>query len=195
APAGAAPDMFLENGRPLPFDLEQASGRSIGTPSLFAMLKLAHDDHGRLPWARLFEPAIALAENGFEISPRIARYVAFMGEHAHLCEDPAARAYFFDASGAPWPAGHLIRNPEYAATLRAIAAQGPDALTHGQIAEDIAAAAQRGPRAGTLTVADLQAYRPRRVAPVCGVFRIYRVCSAAPPGSGSALLAMLGLYA
>jgi len=195
APAGATPDMFLENGNPFPFDLAQASGRSTGTPSLYAMLKLAHDAHGRLPWARLFEPAIALAQNGFEISPRMARYVAFMGAQAHLKEDPAARAYFFDANGAPWPAGHLIRNPEYAATLRAIAAQGPDALTHGQIAADIVAAVHRAPRAGTLTIADLQAYRPRQVAPICGAFRVYRVCSTAPPGSGSALVAMLGLYA
>ena len=160
APAGAAPDMFLENGRPLPFDLEQASGRSIGTPSLYAMLKLAHDDHGRLPWAQLLQPAIELADNGFQISPRMARYVGFMVTRGHLREDPAVRAYLLDANGAPWPVGHLLRNPEYAATLRAIAALGPDALTHGQIAEDIVAAARRAPRAGTLTLADLQAYRP-----------------------------------
>ena len=195
APAGATADMFMANGQAMPFDQAQASGRAIGTPSLYAMLKMTHDEHGRLPWARLFQPAIALAENGFEISPRMARMVAASGARAHLKEDPNARAYFFDANGNPWPVGHLLRNPEYAATLRAIAARGPDALTRGQIAEAIVAAARREPRAGTLTLADLQAYRPRRTEPVCGMFRVYRVCSSAPPGSGEAVVTILGLYA
>ena len=194
APAGATPDMFLVNGQPLPFDQEQASGRAIGTPSLYAMLKMVHEDHGRLPWAQLFAPAIALADNGFAISPRMARYVTLAGDHLHLREDPAARAYFFDASGAPWPVGHILLNPDYAATLRAIAALGPRALSEGPIAQDIVAAARRAPRAGTLTLADLQNYHPRRLEPACGAYRIYRVCSTAPPGSGSAVVAILGLY-
>lgn len=195
APAGATATMFLQaNGQPMAFIDAQASGRSIGAPSLIAMLKLAHDDQGRLPWAQLFEPAIRLAESGFAVSPRLARFIALAGERQRLRADFATRAYFFDRDGAPWPVGHILRNPDYAVTLRAIAAQGPRALQEGPIADAIVAAAQRAPRAGTLTHADLRAVAPRRLAPVCGAFRVYRVCTIGPPGSGNAVVATLGLY-
>lgn len=195
APAGAHERMFLDaRGRPMPFLDAQASGLSIGAPSLVAMLKLAHDDHGRLPWARLFEPAIRLAESGFEVSPRMATLIAAAGERGRLRADFAARAYFFDAAGAPRPVGYLLRNPDYAATLRAIAAQGPRALSEGPIAEAIVAAARRNPRGGSLTLADLQAVAPRRLEPVCAAYRVYRACTIGPPSSGNATLAILGLY-
>lgn len=196
APMGATPTMFLDaRGNPMPFIDAQASGRSIGAPSLVAMLKLAHDENGRLPWARLFEPAIRLAESGFEVSPRLARLIAAYGERGrHLRADFAARAYFFDAAGAPRPVGFLLRNPDYALTLRAIAAQGPTALSEGPIAEAIVAAAQRQPRRGTLTLDDLRAVHPRRMAPVCAAYRVYRACTAGSPSSGNATLAILGLY-
>jgi gamma-glutamyltranspeptidase/glutathione hydrolase len=195
APAGATPGMFLQaNGQPMAFTDAQASGRSIGAPSLVAMLKLAHDDHGRLPWPRLFDPAIRLAESGFAVSPRLARFIALAGERQRLRADFATRAYFFDRDGAPWPVGHVLRNPNYAMTLRAIAAQGPRALQEGPIADAIVAAAQRAPRAGTLTLADLRAVAPRRLSPICGAFRVYRVCTIGAPGSGNAVIATLGLY-
>jgi len=196
APAGATPTMFLDaNGHPLPFIDAQPSGRSVGTPSVFAMLKLAHDEHGRLPWAHLFEPAIQLAENGFPISPRMAMLVAYATTNGHLRDDPAARAYLYDETGQPWPVGHVLRNPAYADTLRQIAQHGPSVLTHGPIAEAIVAAAQRAPYAGTLTIADLQGYAPRKREAVCGAYRVYRVCGPPLPSSGGeAVLALLGLY-
>jgi gamma-glutamyltranspeptidase/glutathione hydrolase len=195
APAGATPNMFLDaRGQPMARLDAVASGRSIGAPSLVAMLKLAHDDHGRLPWARLFEPAIRLAENGFAVSPRLARLVAAGGERGRLRADFAARAYFFDQAGAPRPVGYILRNPEYAATLRMIAEQGPRALSEGPIADAIVAAARRDPRRGTLTHEDLRAVAPRRLEPVCGVYRVYRACTMGPPSSGAATLQILGLY-
>jgi gamma-glutamyltranspeptidase/glutathione hydrolase len=195
APAGARPDMFLdEDGEPLPFIQAQTSGRAIGAPSLVAMMKLAHDDHGRLPWAQLFQPAIRLAENGFEVSPRMARIVAGYANRGRLRQDANARAYLFDRHGQPRSVGYRLRNPAYAETLRAIAEQGPRALSEGPIAEAIVAAAQREPLAGSLTLADLQAVHPRRLEPVCGAFRVYRVCSAGPPSSSNAAIAILGLY-
>jgi gamma-glutamyltranspeptidase/glutathione hydrolase len=195
APAGATATMFLDaRGRPMPFLDAQASGLSTGAPLLVPMLKMAHEEHGRLPWARLFEPAIRLAENGFEVSPRLARLIAGAAERGRLRADFGARAYFFDREGRPLQAGALLRNPQYAATLRAIAAQGPRALTEGPIAETIVATARRGPRGGSLTLADLQTAQPRRFEPVCGAYRVYRVCSTAAPGSGVALLQILGLY-
>lgn len=194
ATAGATPDMFLDDGAPLGFIQAQTSGRSIGAPSLIAMLKLAHDDHGRLPWAHLFAPAIDLAENGFEISPRMARMVSGYADRGRLRQDANARAYLFDQDGRPHAAGYRLRNPDYATTLRAIAEQGPRALSEGPIAEAIVAAAQRAPLAGSLTLADLQAVTPRRLDPVCMEFRVYRACTMGSPSSANATLAIMGLY-
>jgi len=195
APAGATPTMFLDNrGRPIPFLDAQASGRSIGAPSLVHMLKLAHEDHGRLEWAQLFQPAIRLALEGFEVSPRLAELIAIYAERGRLRADFGTRGYFFDREGNPLAAGALLRNPQYAVTLQAIAEQGPAAMTQGPIADAIVAAAQRNPRGGALTHADLQAVEARRLEPVCARFRVYRACTVGPPSSGNAVLAILGLY-
>ncbi|SDD37879.1 gamma-glutamyltransferase family protein [Aquimonas voraii] len=194
APAGAQPDMFLQaNGAPMPFEVAQASGLSIGTPSLVAMLAMAHEAHGRLPWSRLMQPAIRLSEDGFVIGPRLAR--SLQTYRAAIAADPQARAIYLHEKGQPWPQGHRLRNPEYARSLRAIAEQGPRALTHGRIADEIIAAAQRAPRAGSLSLDDLAAFAPRRLEPLCAPFRAYRVCSVPSPSSANAMLSILGLYA
>ena len=192
APAGATPDMFMVDGKPLPFELAQASGKAVGTPALIPMLKLVRESHGKLPWATLFEPAIKLAEDGFVVGPRLSKSLASFAPM--FAEDAQARAIYLDAAGKPWPQGHVLKNPEYAKTLRAIAAEGPTALTQGAIAEAIVATAQREPRAGTLTVEDLQAFKPRRLDPLCGPFRVYRVCTMPSPSSANAMLSILGLY-
>jgi gamma-glutamyltranspeptidase/glutathione hydrolase len=193
APAGARATMFLNNrGEPIPFADAVASGLSTGAPSLVAMLRMAHEDHGKLPWAQLFAPAIALADGGFEVSPRMARAIA--SNEARLRADFGTRGYFFDAQNRPLQAGHLLRNPQYAETLRAIAAQGPRALSEGPIAEQIVAAVRRNPRGGSMTLDDLRAVAPRRVDATCGAFRVYRVCSMGPPSSGGAMIEILGLY-
>jgi gamma-glutamyltranspeptidase/glutathione hydrolase len=195
APQGASPDMFLDgDGEPLDFYDAQTSGRSIGTPLLMSMLELAHEDHGRLPWARLFDPAIRLADNGWAISPAVAELLALNAHEMRLREDAAARAMFFDAEGRPRSAGYMVRNPAYAATLRALAVQGPAAMGEGAIAESIVVAAQRGPLAGALALRDLREARAQRFPPTCGVFRVYRVCTASPPSSANAMLEILGLY-
>lgn len=193
APAGARPGMFLQDdGRAMSFELAQASGRSIGTPGLIAMLKLAHETHGRLPWAQLMQPAIRLAEEGFPIGPRLAQSLV---THAPAIRaDAQALSIYLDPAGQPWPQGHRLKNPAYATSLRAIAAEGPRALTHGAIADAIVAVAQREPRAGTLTQEDLQLYAARRLAPLCAPFREYRVCTMPPPSSANAMLSILGLY-
>ena len=194
APMGARPDMFIQaDGQPMPFEIAQASGLSIGTPSLVAMLAMAHEAHGRLPWSRLMRPAIRLSEDGFVIGPRLAR--SLQTYRAALAADPQARSIYLDDTGQPWPQGHRLRNPEYARSLRAIAEQGPRALTHGRIADEIIAAAQREPRAGTLSLDDLAAFAPRRLEPLCAPFRAYRVCSVPSPSSANAMLSILGLYA
>ena len=107
------------------------AAESIGTPALIPMLKLAHEQHGRLPWAQLFEPAIRLAEEGFVVGPRLSRSLA--SNRTMFEGDPEARAIYLDAAGKPWPQGHVLKNPAYGKTLRAIAAEGPRALTQGRL--------------------------------------------------------------
>ncbi|MEE8559182.1 MAG: gamma-glutamyltransferase family protein, partial [Alphaproteobacteria bacterium] len=169
-------------------------GRSVGVPGLLRMLELAHRDHGRLPWARLFQPAIALAERGFAVSPRLASLIA---TDKHLKASPGAAAYFYDAAGNPRPAGHVLKNPAFAETLRRVAEGGADAFYSGPIARAIVEAV-RGVKhnAGAMTLADLEGYRAKRRGPVCAPYRAWRVCGMGPPTSGGiAVLQILGVLA
>ena len=189
APAAATPDLFLRDGRPLAFHAAAVGGRAVGVPGVMRMLEAAHRAHGRLPWAALLAPAIALAEQGFPVSARLARQIA--ADQARLATDPAARALFFTAEGGPLPPGATLRNPALAATLRALATRGADALHEGEIATAIAAAVQTHPtNPGGMTIADLAGYRPRQRDAVCTPYRVYVVCGFPPPSSGGATVAM-----
>ena len=129
APASAKPDRFLINGKPMPFADAVRSGLSVGVPGVVRALELAHKEHGKLPWARLFEPAFRLAETGFAVSPRLHGLL----EAAHA-EDfaPEARSYFFPA-GVAAAVGTVLKNPEFAATLRRIAAEGAAGFIPAQL--------------------------------------------------------------
>lgn len=198
APAAATPNLFLgPDGEPLPYPQAVASGLSVGAPGLIPMLNLAHEREGKLPWARLFDPAIRLAEEGFLVSPRLNQWITIFASRGGFPEPGGAeaRAYLLTPEGEPQPVGARLTNPTYAATLRAIAKDGPAALTKGPIAEAIVAKANEGPRPGALSLSDLSAYRPKIVEPLCGPFRTLEVCSMPPPASGGvALPALLGLY-
>ncbi|MXO68895.1 gamma-glutamyltransferase [Altererythrobacter marinus] len=193
APAGATPDWFLdENGEVPPFSESVRSGLSVGVPGNVALAALAHRQHGRLPWARLFEPAIELARDGFRMTPRLHRSLAGTAERAGWTAQ--GRALFFDAQGTPHPAGHLVVNAALAETLEAIAAGGPEAFYHGERAASLAATvAAETPRAGAMTAGDLAAYEARARDAVCGTYRDYRICGMGPPTSGGvAVLQILG---
>ncbi len=198
APALARPDLFLDAaGKPLPFMAAVVGGRSVGVPGVLRMLFLAHQEHGKLPWKALFQPAIHLAREGFAVSPRMATLLA--AEQA-LKTDPVALAYFFDARGQAWPAGHLLRNPELAEVLQAIAAKGPEALMQGEVARALVHKVQAHANAGSLALADLANYQPVLRAPLCfdytpvATVRAYRICGMPPPGSGTlAIGQILGL--
>lgn len=193
APASATPEMFLDDaGQPMDFWDAVIGGRSVGVPGLLRMLALAHRQHGRLPWARLFAPAIALSEEGFAVSPRLHHLIA---EDEDLKAFPEARRYFFDAEGRPLAVGAKLRNPAFAATLRRIAEGGADAFYRGAIAAEIAATVQTAPRHPTdMTLADLAGYRAKARPPVCAPYRRWTVCGMPPPTSGGvAVLEILGL--
>jgi len=183
APASARPDRFLkDNGEPMGFYDAVAGGLSVGVPGVVRMLGLAHEDHGVLAWEDLFASTVTLAEEGFEVSPRLNDLLARIPRLKQL---PAAAAYFYAEDGTPHPAGHVLRNPAYAETLRIIAKGGADAFYEGgAIAEAIVEAVNGAPNPGGMTLEDIAAYRPIKRAPVCGPYRAFEICSMAPPSSG-----------
>ncbi len=192
APMAADENLFMAGGKPMAFHDAAVGGRSVGTPGVLRMLESAHRQHGRLVWARLFEPAIRLADSGFALSPRLH---ALLSNEKHLARDPAARAYFYSSDGAPKAVGTVLRNPPLAATLRAIAAGGADAFYRGEIAVELVGAVASHPNAGRLAESDLASYQARERVPVCTDYRRWRVCGMPPPSSGGVAVAqMLGIF-
>ncbi|MFC3000210.1 gamma-glutamyltransferase [Falsiroseomonas tokyonensis] len=193
APAAATPQLFLNpDGTPMRFAQAMEGGRSVGVPGLLRTLEAAHRETGRLPWARLMAPTIALAERGFAVSPRMAAAIAANADS--LRRDPGARAYFFTPNGEPLPAGHLLRNPALATTLRQVAQQGADALHRGTLAETIADAVRNHANPGGMTPADLAGYAPALRPAVCAPYRAFRICGFGPPSSGGVAVGqILGL--
>jgi gamma-glutamyltranspeptidase/glutathione hydrolase len=192
APGVASPGQFMgDDGKPLPFMTAATGGRSVGVPGNIAAAAEAHKRWGKLPWADLFAPAIRLAE-GFTVPPAMARFIAF-GQDSLKKAGPEGRSLYFDKDGAPIRAGTTFRNARLAATLRTIAAEGPDAFYKGPIAEGIVktvSTAEANPTA--MTMADLAAYRAKAREPVCGTYRQWKVCGMGPPSSGGVgVLAML----
>ena len=194
APASAKPDMFLDSmGRPRRHFDAIPGGLSVGVPGAVRMLAMAHAAHGKLPWAKLFEPAIRLAEQGFVVPPRLALELAQGGPR--LASMPGIRANFFNADGTPIKAGQTWRNPKLAQSLRQIADGGPDAFYKGPIAGEIADAVTHAPINPTvMTRADIAGYEAKERTPLCGAYRAYRVCSLPPSTSGGVtVLQILGL--
>lgn len=185
APAAAAPDMFLSGGV---YDAERhhASHVAVGVPGTVAGLHRAWADHGRLPWRRLVEPAIALARDGFVLT--WARAASLASVLPRMAPYPASVAAFSNG-GAPYAAGDRLRQPDLAATLERIAASGPAGFYRGRTAALIAR--EMAAHGGLITEADLAAYEPRVREPVRGTYRGYEVASMPPPSSGGVTLVQM----
>lgn len=194
APASATPTMFLgPDGQPRGKQAVIPGGLSVGVPGVIGMLEMAHKKHGKLPWARLFQPAIALAEKGFPVGPKLARTIeAFTLRGAGL---PDIRRTFYHADGTPFRQGEIFRNPDYAATLKAIAAGGARAFYTGEIAQAIVDTVKSTPmNPGSMTLADLANFQAKERAPVCGAYRVWKICSMGPPSSGGiAIVQIMGM--
>ncbi|AHC99979.1 gamma-glutamyltransferase [Leisingera methylohalidivorans] len=197
APLAATPTLFQdEDGAPLKFFDAVVGGLSVGTPGTPALLEAAHRRWGRANWPSLFEPAIRLAEEGFVVSPRLASLVA--GGAERLARFPATADYFLPG-GDPIAEGAALLNPEYAATLRALAQGGAGAFYAGPIAAEIVravTAAEGNP--GVLSAADLALYQVKERPAVCAAYRDFEACGMGPPSSGALtvgqILGMLNSY-
>lgn len=184
APAGVDESLFL-NADGVPMDFLQAvvGGRSVGVPGVLKMLEQAHQEYGKLPWKDLFQSAIALAEDGFEVSPRLH---ALLARDPALRDNPQAAAFYYQEDGSPLPIGHRLRNPALGALLREVAEHGGKAFYGGRNAEAMIKQVRGHPsNPGYLTLADLDGYQPRQLEAMCTLWQQrYRVCGFPPPSSG-----------
>ncbi|MBF6237373.1 gamma-glutamyltransferase family protein [Nocardia otitidiscaviarum] len=193
APAAATENYLRwisDTDRTEPQPSTRASGRSIGTPGVLRMLELAHREHGKQSWRELFDPAIALADQGFAISPRLAGQIAESADD--LARDENARAYFLQPDGSPKPAGTNLTNPAMSKTLNAIAADGAEAFYTGAIAADIVdavASTDGGRTPGLMSLADLAGYQPKKRTVLCTPYREHVVCGFPNPSSGGITVA------
>lgn len=191
APAGVTENLFLRSdGAPMTFSEGQIGGRSVGVPGVLRALELAHREHGKLPWSRLFEPAIELAEKGFPISPRLYTQIA---ADKFIPQSSAMAGYFLTADGKAKAVGTILRNPALAETLRTIARDGAQALYTGPIASEIVQQVNASRNSGTLSLADMSGYRAVERSPICSDYQKWKVCGMPPPSSGGIAIAqMLG---
>ncbi|USE35379.1 gamma-glutamyltransferase [Endozoicomonas sp. SCSIO W0465] len=193
APALAKPDHFLDkNGKPLTFYDAVVGGHSVATPGLLKLMYEVHQKHGKLAWQTLFKPAIKLAQEGFIVSPRLARLVAM--DQARLSRYETTKNYFYPG-GRPVQEGDLLKNRPFANTLSLIARRGIDPFYQGEIGRDIVTTVNSvTDNPGLLSMSDLRHYEVKERDPVCMDYREYQVCGMGPPSSGGLTVGqMLGL--
>ncbi|WP_249645333.1 gamma-glutamyltransferase family protein [Nocardia sputi] len=193
APAAATENYLRwvsDTDRTEPKPNTRASGRSIGVPGVIRMLEMVHREHGKKGWRELFDPAIGLADRGFQISPRLAGQIA--DSATDLARDGGAKAYFLNPDGTGKAADTVLTNPAMAKTLGAIATDGAQAFYTGAIAQDIVAAATAGTGGRTpslITVADLANYQPKKRTALCTDYRNHQICGMPNPSSGGITVA------
>lgn len=193
APATVDENHFLrEDGKRMSFFRAVVGGYAVGVPGLVKMLELAHQREGKLPWKALFQPAIKLAREGFHITPRLHKLLKLIPK---VAERKAITEYFYTEDRQALPVGHLLKNPEYANTLQAIAGKGSKAFYEGEIARAIVDAVQNDPKVpGKLSLSDMLNYKAKQREPVCAPFKQYTACGAALPSSGGlSVLNILGV--
>ncbi len=184
APLAASPRLFQnDQSQPMKFFDAVIGGRSVGVPGVPALMAMAHARWGKAEWAGLFSDAIRLAENGFEVSPRMAALVT--RDAKRLSVDPVTRAYFLPGGMALRP-GHLLKNPAYANTMKMFAGQGVGQFYHGRVAREIVTRVRNDPaNPGLLSNIDMSLYQVRERAPVCAPYRDHEICGMGPPSSGA----------
>ncbi len=184
APAAADRDLFVRPG--VPADASRAGPLAVATPGLVAGLALAQERYGTLPLARVLEPAIALAEQGFAIGPYHARMLEGLRARGLPARFPETARIQFPAEGETARPGWRLVQRELAASLRRLAREGPDAFYRGALAAAIADHLKAA--GGLVSREDLARYEPRLREPLSGSYRGFEVHSFPPPSSGGVAL-------
>ncbi len=183
APLKADETLFQENGKNMNWWDALAGGRAVGVPGVVAMMEKMHQQHGKLPWSTLFSDAIKLAEDGFEVSPKLAHSIASKTNPA-LGRYEQAKQYFFP-NDKPLQASTIKKNLALAATLKHIAKLGAKGFYQGGIALDIVKTVESATdNPGLLSETDMASYQAIQRPPVCAEFKQYQVCGMGPPTSG-----------
>jgi gamma-glutamyltranspeptidase/glutathione hydrolase len=185
APAAVTERLFLgADGKPLSMAEAVPGGTSVGVPGNVRMFALAHRRHGKLAWAKLFEPAIRLARDGFEITPRMHE---FLGTRRRAAAHSSwGSAYLYGPDGVAKATGAMLRNPELAATLETVALRGPDSFYVGPLAQALVNTVRSAPKnPSQMTTGDLASYDAKERAVLCGTYRGHRICGMGPPASGA----------
>ncbi|HEY0957856.1 MAG TPA: gamma-glutamyltransferase [Novosphingobium sp.] len=192
-PAAATPHWFEVNGNVLSVPQAIPGGLSVGVPGNVRLMEMAHRNHGKLAWKTLFGPAIRLARDGFQVTPRLRQALDRSRGTAALT--PEGQALYYASDGQPLPVGATIRNPALAAFLDRLASEGPTAFYAGDNAARIAVAVATAPRnPAPMTSTDIGAYKAKARPPVCFAYRTYRICGMGPPSSGATTVGgILGL--
>ena len=187
APSKIKKEFFLDNnGNPLKFYDIAIGGMGIGVPGIVSMLEMGHQDYGLLKWKNLFEPAIKLSENGFKISPRLNNAI---NKDKYLHFFPQSKKYFYKKKF------DVLKNPNFANTLRIISLKKSKGFYQGIIAKNIVYAAQNSPiKKGIIELNDLKNYEAKKRKPLCGKYREYKICSSPLPSAGGfSILQVLGI--
>lgn len=185
APEKATPTLFQNaEGEPLEFYDAVVGGRSVGVPGTVKLLWETHQKYGKLSWEKTLAPAISLAENGFNVSPRLHQQISKDAEKLSRFE--STKAYFFEDDGNALAEGRLVKNSLYAATLKTLSVGGANAFYTGDIADDIVNTIQNAPgNPGKMTLNDLANYSIVEREAVCKTYRQFNVCGMGPPSSGA----------
>lgn len=186
APAAATRDMFLRNGRAVA-TLSETGALAAGVPGQVAALHEASAKFGQLPWREHCSAAAKIAETGFPVTRNYASRLA--GVAREFEKFPASRAIFLRPDGQPWAAGEVLRQPDLAATLRALGGQGRDWFYLGPFAK--ASAGWMRTHGGLITEEDFAQYQARRRAPLRTTYRGHEIVGFPPPSSGGVHVAQM----
>jgi len=197
APNNVSDTIFVDvkSNEAIPFYSAVVGAQSVGTPGLLKLFETLHGRYGVLPWERLFQYAINLANDGFIVSNRLAQLVK--NDHGRLDKFSVARNYFYP-NGKAIQEGDVLRNHEYANTLKILSTKGIKPFYNGEIAKDIVNAVKNNDNPGSLSLQDLIQYDVVKREPICVDYREYEVCGMGPPSSGgmtiAQILGMLNYY-